>query len=229
METNTQITSSRSISFLSFLLGVIQILIVLSMGVVLVLAVSFINGSKVTSSTSFTEVEVTKVASPAINESPKNTPQESQLSEADLEYVNSKRAEAGIDPLGPTIKELVESEKSTTAMRIAGPLIAFVWLGTLLFMVNKLFKFTRSTKNGQVFTKENAERLRMFGIICLTWGVVSPIVNSLYQNWTRNTELSFELNTPGFWLWAPAGLFVIIIAEAFRHGVALNEFDKVTV
>jgi MFS family permease len=111
--------------------------------------------------------------------------------------------------------------------------LAFVKFGFALAIIYQLKRIFRTLRLGQIFKDENARRVRAIGLLTLG----GAIVNSLLSFFIGSLVVG-DLNIVGVTIepslhWNPEGLFtglvLIVLAEIFRHGTALQAEQDLTV
>lgn len=117
------------------------------------------------------------------------------------------------------------------ALTIVAPLLLLA--GSWLLATQQLRALLADVNAGAVFTDLNATRLTRIGTILILSGFLLPLLRAL-QTWIVFGSLGIEgLHMSGLgdaWTWLVlAGLIVLVVAAAWRHGVALETDRMLTV
>ncbi len=105
---------------------------------------------------------------------------------------------------------------------------------TTLWFFWVLDRLIQSILSGEPFSETNAVRLRLLGLIVVAGSVVVPLVTFAMAWWLeKRVELEGFAISPAFPDWSSStfilGWLIVILAEAFRRGIALREEQELTV
>lgn len=111
------------------------------------------------------------------------------------------------------------------------PLVSYFFLSLLLL------KLVISAQKGLFFQKENVLRLRIIGCLLLAWEIMNfakkKYSDFIFDRYLEsdmlyrsgfNISLPDVLNNPAF-----AGVLVLILAQAFEHGLKLKQEQELTI
>ncbi|WP_421976569.1 DUF2975 domain-containing protein [Roseivirga seohaensis] len=148
------------------------------------------------------------------------------------EYENSiKGAE-----LKSTIKNYVIS--FNTSYRIMILLALTVVMGFSVYFIHTLLQFVKSALGEGFFSVENVLRVRMMGFILIGLGLVDLLMNlwisyiagqyfELDKSASKTIEVSFSPDVFSSTIFI--GLIVLVVAQAFDHGLKLKEDKELTI
>ena len=148
------------------------------------------------------------------------------------EYENSiKGAE-----LKSTIKNYVIS--FNTGYRIMILLALTAVMGFSVYFIHTLLQFVKSALGEGFFSIENVLRVRMMGFILIGLGLVDLLMNlwisyiagqyfELDKSASKTIEVSFSPDVFSSTIFI--GLIVLVVAQAFDHGLKLKEDKELTI
>ncbi|MGE5549600.1 MAG: DUF2975 domain-containing protein [Bacteroidota bacterium] len=100
-------------------------------------------------------------------------------------------------------------------------------------IVHQLRKVFATLRAGTPFNLENAKRIRAIGLICIGGSFLQSLVSFLVGYLLMNNVIikGVEVNAKGgsFMGGIFIGLVILVLAEIFRHGAALQEEQNLTV
>ena len=134
---------------------------------------------------------------------------------------------------GTTRVDIGVDDDAIAIRAVAGMLIV-VWLILAWVGVNSMSGISISMRAGDRFTKANSERLRRLGIVALAYPALTFPASLLLRQMVDALDLagppvSVDVGVAGWWVWVLFGLLLVVIAELFAHGVALQELDEATI
>lgn len=111
--------------------------------------------------------------------------------------------------------------------------LAFVKSGFALAVIYQMKRIFRTLRIGQIFKDKNARRVRAIGLLTLGGSIANTLfsyfIGSLIAGDFNIAGVtigpSFHLNSEGLF----TGLVLIVLAEIFRHGTALQAEQDLTV
>lgn len=115
--------------------------------------------------------------------------------------------------------------------------LSLIPFASYFFLALLLFKLVVSAQKGLFFQKENVLRLRIIGCLLLVWEIMN-FAQKKYGDFIFDKYLESDmlyrsgfifrlpdvLNNPAF-----AGVLVLILAQAFEHGLKLKEEQELTI
>jgi hypothetical protein len=138
----------------------------------------------------------------------------------------------------PLNSDLVRIELPAKALKsphvLAGFLaLGFVKLGFALAVIHQLKRIFRTLHAGLIFKDENARRIRTIGLITLGGAIANTLASYFIGSFIAadlgivgaNVSPILHLNIEGLF----AGFVLIVLAEIFRHGTALQAEQDLTV
>lgn len=133
----------------------------------------------------------------------------------------------------PTLHSQVGIAKHDTDARVAFVVASEAVLALLAALSLALHRVVGSAREGEPFSSRNVRRFRIAGAsIAATWVVAR--VGEAWLNRTIDLPRSFPnvhvtLNGIGFWTIVTLGLGLLALAEIFRVGSELHEFEQAAI
>ncbi len=116
-------------------------------------------------------------------------------------------------------------------------LVIGIILGLYIFFATLLYKIVKSSQAKDFFNLKNVFRLRLIGFSLIGLDILSRLIGfftrRFYDNWFDPEGLhsgsSVRVVPDLFNNWIFLGLFVLILAQAFDHGLKLKEEQELTI
>lgn len=126
----------------------------------------------------------------------------------------------------------LEAETSSWWFQFVSIVLMLPVVGGVLWSFGLLRSFLADVRAGEVFVPRNARRLTRLGWLVVALGVVAPVVDYV-RGWAflALAAVSGPVDPTAEWSLAPllAGALVLVLASAWRYGVALQRDHDLTV
>ncbi len=155
-----------------------------------------------------------------------------KVDRSDLSYVGFPDSSHYM-PGEPRLHAKVNVDRADTDTRVASALMIVASIGLAWLGLVNLRRIVRVARDGDPFNARNVIRLRYLAAVVVIFSVVSHVAAAVLDRTLDRTvaDPPMHVAMPGIGWWLPLtiGLALFALAEVFRAGCELREFEQATI